>query len=239
MMNIRMLLEYDGTDFFGWQYQPHKRTVQGDIETALNKITNETIRVIAAGRTDRGVHALGQVMNFFTTSTLNLQQMRTALNSLTANDIYVKNISQADDAFHSRYSAKSKVYYYHIIFEALPLKIRYNWYVDRTLDVSRMKKTIPYVVGTHDFSNFSAADGSDNKLCTIFTINLTEEHSGIIIHIEGNRFLRKMIRGIVGFLYDVGRGRFSPQDIKKVFSGSLQDIYFAPPQGLWLVEVRY
>jgi len=239
MINIRMLLEYDGTDFFGWQYQPHKRTVQGDIETALNKITNETIRVTAAGRTDTGVHALGQVINFFTASKLDLRQMRTALNSLTADDIYVRSISQADDTFHSRYSAKSKVYHYHIIFEPLPLKIRYNWYVSRALDVPYMKKIIPYVVGEHDFRNFSAADGNDNKLCTIFTMNLTEEYLGIIIHIEGDRFLRKMVRGIVGFMYDVGRGRFGPYDIKNVFSGSLQDIYFAPPQGLCLVKVRY
>jgi tRNA pseudouridine38-40 synthase len=239
MVNIRMLLEYDGTDFFGWQYQPHKRTVQGDIETALNTITNETIRVVAAGRTDRGVHALGQVVNFFTASELSPRQMKTAVNSLTSDDIYVKSMSQVDDAFHSRYSVQSKVYHYQIIFEPLPLKIRYNWYVGCALDVPSMKKIIPYVVGTHDFRNFSAVDGSDNTLCTIFTVNLTEEPSGIIIIIEGDRFLRKMIRGIVGFMYDVGRGRFTPHDTNNVFSGSLQDIYFAPPQGLCLVEVRY
>jgi tRNA pseudouridine38-40 synthase len=239
MRNIRMVLEYDGTDFFGWQYQPHKRTVQGEIEIALSKITNETVRIIAAGRTDRGVHARGQVINFFTSSKLGLRQMRTALNSLTADDIYVRSISQVDDAFHSRYSAKSKVYNYYINFEPSPFTIRYNWYVGCTLDRPCMKKIIPYVVGEHDFINFSAGDENDSKLCTIFTMNLTEEYSGIIIHFEGDRFLRKMLRGIVGFMYDVGRGRFSPHDVKNVFTGSLRDIYFAPPQGLCLVEVRY
>lgn len=236
---MRLLIEYDGTNFFGWQSQPNKRTVQGEIKAALHEITNENIKIIGAGRTDRGVHALGQVANFHTSSNIDLQQMRKGVNSLTGEDIFIKSIDRVDDKFHSRYSAKTKIYHYHIIFEPSPLKIRSNWFVNIKLDIPRMKKVIPHISGEHDFRNFSAADENNNKVCKIFNINLTEEDSHIIVNIEADRFLRRMVCGIVGFLYDIGRGRFSPGNTEDVFARSLNDIYFAPPQGLFLMRVRY
>lgn len=239
MRNLRVFIEYDGGDFCGWQYQPSKRTVQGEIEIALRKVTNEELRIIGAGRTDQGVHALAQVANFHTASNLELCQIRNGMNSLTGNDIYIKAIERAEDNFHSRYSVKTKVYCYHIIVEPSPLKLRYNWHTQHKLNVSRMRETIPYFLGERGFKNFSASDSKDNTLCNIQRINLTEEDSRIIIEIEGNRFLRKMIRGIVGFMRDVGRGRFSSENTKDVFNGSIKDIYFAPPHGLFLVEVKY
>jgi len=237
--NFRMLIEYDGTNFYGWQCQPKKRTVQGELKSALKRITNETVSIIGAGRTDRGVHAVGQVANFFSSSNLTGEQLRKGINSLTPEDVYIKRIELVEDDFNSRFSAKSKVYCYYIISEPLPCKIRYNWFVKYHLDLSAMKKTIPYILGRHDFKNFSVGNGNNNSVCEIYDMNLTKSDLQIIIKFEADRFLWKMVRGIVGFMVDVGRGRFSPDETKDVFAGNLKDLYFAPPQGLFLVKVSY
>jgi len=234
-----MTIEYDGTDFYGWQYQPDKRTVQGDIEGALKRLTNETIRIIGAGRTDQGVHALGQVANFHALTNLPLCQMRQGINSLTRDDINVKSVESVDNNFHSRFSAKAKVYRYQLLLEPSPLRMRYGWYTRYKLDVPNMRRIIPNVLGEHDFKNLSAHNEAKKTLCTIIGMSLTVDAPHIIIEIEGNRFLRKMIRGIVGFMYDVGRGRFSPENTHDVFGGIIKDIYFAPPHGLYLAEVKY
>jgi len=234
-----MTIEYDGTDFCGWQYQPDNRTVQGDIEGALKRLTDETIRIIGAGRTDQGVHALGQVANFHTSTDMPLHQIRQGINALTEDDINVKSVESVERGFHSRFSAKAKVYRYHILLEPSPLKIRYGWYTAYKLNVAGMKRIIPMVLGEHDFKNLSAHSEAENTLCTICGMSLTVDALHIIIEIEGNRFLRKMIRGIVGFMYDVGRGRFSPENTHDVFKGRIKDIYFAPSHGLYLVEVKY
>ena len=234
-----MTIEYDGTDFCGWQYQPDHRTVQGDIEGALERLTDETIRIIGAGRTDQGVHALGQVANFHTATDMPLHKIKQGINALTKDDIYVKSVESVESGFHSRFSAKAKVYRYHILREPSPLKIRYGWYTRRRLNVPTMKRVIPMVLGEHDFKNLSAHSEAENTLCTISGMSLTVDAHSIIIKIEGNRFLRKMIRGIVGFMYDVGRERFSPENINDVFKDRIKDIYFAPPHGLCLVEVKY
>lgn len=239
MRNIRLVIEYDGTDFYGWQYQPHKRTVQGEIEAALKKITGEDIKIIGAGRTDQGVHAVGQVANFHANSFLNIQRMRRGTNSLIGDEIYIKKIDEVDIAFNSRYSAKSKVYRYHITREPSPFNMRYNWWVKYRLEVSVMERVIPYLVGEHHFENFSVSGKKNNAICTIHTVTLTQNGSQIIIKIEGNRFLRKMMRGIVGFMVDVGRGRFSCHATEDAFTGKVENIFFAPPQGLFLVEVKY
>lgn len=239
MRNIRLVIEYDGTNFFGWQYQPHRRTVQGEIGEALKKITAEDVKIIGAGRTDQGVHALGQVANFHTDSFLKTQHIKRGMNSLIGAEIYVREVDEVDSAFNSRYSAKSKLYCYHITREPSPFKIRYHWYVKYGLDVSAMEKVIPHIVGERHFENFAVSDGERNTVCTISNLNLTQNGSEIIIHIEGNRFLRKMVRGIVGFMIDVGRGRFSYRATEGVFTGKIKNIFFAPPQGLFLMDVKY
>ena len=239
MRNLKMLIEYDGTSFFGWQSQPEKRTVQGEIEAGLSKLTNEKIKIIGAGRTDQGVHALGQVANFHTSSMLGFRRIMKSINSLTGEDIYVKNVDEVEDNFNSRYSAKTKLYQYHIVSEPFPLKIRYNWFIKYKLDISEMRKSITNLLGEHDFRHFSAEDDKENKVCKMYDMSLTTDNTHIIIKIEGNKFLRKMVRGIVGFICDIGRGRFSSSDVEDVFKGKIKDIYFAPPHGLFLKEVRY
>ncbi|HEC77803.1 MAG TPA: tRNA pseudouridine(38-40) synthase TruA [candidate division WOR-3 bacterium] len=239
MKNIRMLIEYDGTDFFGWQYQPERRTVQGELEKALKTVLNEEVKLIGAGRTDQGVHALGQVANFSSSSRLDIKKIQKAVNSLTGDDVYIKQIETVEIDFHSRYSARSKIYRYHMIFEPYPTRIRYNWFIKHRPDTERMKDVFPYLLGEHDFKGFSVHNGEKNTRCTLFRINLTETTSGIIIEIEGDRFLRKMVRGIVGFVLDVGRGRFSPGDAEGVLNDGLNGLYFAPAHGLFLIEVKY
>lgn len=239
MRNIKMIIEYDGTDFCGWQHQPNERTVQGEVEHALKQLTSENIRVIGAGRTDQGVHALGQVANFHTSSVLELTKIHKALNSLTGDDIYIKQISELNDDFHSRYSVKYKVYQYNIVFRQSPFKLRHNWFVKYELDVSRMVKAKGYLVGKHDFRYFSVESNKDNTFCMVHSISLTEQDSRIIIQIQGDRFLRKMVRGIVGFLHDVGRGHYKPEQAQDVLNGKIRDLFFAPAQGLFLVQVKY
>ena len=234
-----MTIEYDGTDFSGWQYQPDARTVQGDIEEALKKLTNRAVRIIGAGRTDQGVHALGQVANFHTDTHLTAYQIKQGINSLTKNDVYIKRVDAVGDDFHSRFSAKEKRYRYQILSEPSPMRMRYSWFTKYKLDVSRMRKVIPYLQGEHDFKNLCAQEEAGNTLCTITGMSLTADAGQSIIEFRGNRFLRKMIRGIVGFMHDVGRGRFTPENIHDVFEGKISDLYFAPPHGLCLVEVKY
>lgn len=239
MKNLKMLIEYDGTDFYGWQYQPDKRTVQGEIESALKKITNEEINLIGAGRTDHGVHALGQVANFHTCSRLTIEQIKKGINSLVGHDIYVKLVEEVVTQFNSRFSAKSKMYQYNIILEPMVFKLRYSWFVKYNLNLSIMEKAMPFLLTEQDFKGFAIRNGDKNTVCKILNLNLTRDDSQIIIKIEADRFLRKMVRGIVGFMVDVGRGRFSPDDVADVFSGKIKDLYFAPAHGLCLMEVQY
>lgn len=239
MRNLSMIVEYDGTHFFGWQYQPNKRTVQGELQAALRKITGNSVKLTGAGRTDHGVHALGQVANFHTDSSLPLLSMKRGVNASIGDDVRVKDITVVPDDFNSRYSAKAKVYHYHITLEPSPFRLRYYWYLKQKPDVETMLKILPALTGQRDFQNFSVRNGSENTVCNVIDIGVTHEDSEILVKVEGDRFLRKMVRGIVGFLVDAGRGRFTLAEIEKCFGGQKPSIHFAPPQGLFLVSVRY
>jgi tRNA pseudouridine38-40 synthase len=239
MRNLSMVVEYDGTHFFGWQYQPNKRTVQGELQTALKKITGDSVKLTGAGRTDQGVHALGQVANFHTDSSLPLLSVKRGVNANIGDDVRVKDIAIVPDDFNSRYSAKAKIYHYHITLEPSPFRLRYYWYLKQEPDVPTMLKILPRLIGQRDFQNFSVRNGSDNTVCNVIDIEVTHEDNKMLVRVEGDRFLRKMIRGIVGFLVDAGRGRFTPADVEKCFGDQKPNIYFAPPQGLFLVAVKY
>ncbi|OPX18172.1 tRNA pseudouridine(38-40) synthase TruA [candidate division WOR-3 bacterium 4484_100] len=237
MHNVKLLIEYDGTNFYGWQIQPGLRTVQGELEKVIKKITNAPTKLIGAGRTDQGVHALGQVANFQARINLSPEKLRQAINSLTPDDIYIKKIEFVEEQFNSRYSARSKIYRYHITFIPSPFKIRYNWYVNYQLNIEKMKQALNYLIGEHDYKNFSISNGPENTTCRIMKASLTDIPDGVIIEFEGNRFLRRMVRGMVGFLVDLGRGRFNVQEPAEVWH--IPGLYFAPPQGLFLMKVKY
>ncbi|UCC11080.1 MAG: tRNA pseudouridine(38-40) synthase TruA [candidate division WOR-3 bacterium] len=239
MAHVRIIIEYDGTDFCGWQIQPGRRTVQGEIEDALKRLTGKAVRITGAGRTDTGVHARGQVAHFQELSELPLSRLQKALNAMTGDDVYVKQVDRVAEDFHSRFSAVSKTYCYSILQVPSPLRNRYAWYTSFTLDVPSMKRVIPSLLGTHDFKHFSVHNGNENTECCLKKIDITEAHSELCICIEGDRFLRKMMRGIIGFLYDVGRGRFASRDIDAALAGNVPDLYFVPTCGLVLCSVQY
>jgi tRNA pseudouridine38-40 synthase len=241
MRNLKLDIEYDGTRYSGWQYQPDQPTIQGEIETALKKLLGKPIRITGSGRTDQGVHALGQVANFYTESRMSSEKIRNGLNALVPDDIHVRRISEVDPDFHSRFSARSKVYQYQIVSEPSPIRLRFFWFVKYRLDHERMLKTVKYLKGKRDFRWFSVQDREERKnyLCDIKGINLTKHGSEIIIKIKADRFLRRMVRGMVGFMVDVGRGRYAPGETERVFKGRIRDLYFAPPHGLFLMKVEY
>ncbi len=251
MRNLKLTIEYDGTDFFGWQYQPNKRTVQGEIESALKDVIKEDIRIIGASRTDQGVHALGQVANFKTESNIRPEDLKDALNSLIGDDVYIKEITEVPLDFNARTNAKGKIYQYNITRQPSPLRRRYFWLVEYPLNLEKMEAAIPKLMGRHDFRNLAVSDRKEDglspgiggnqrsTLCHIHQISFIGGDSQLIITIEADRFLRRMVRGIVGVLIDIARGRFKSEDVYNILEGKIRNLYFAPPHGLHLVEVKY
>jgi len=238
MRNILLEIEYDGTDYSGWQYQPRKKTVQGIIETTLSKILQEPINLIGASRTDAGVSALGQVANFLTNSRISPQKIQSALNSLLPSAIGIKNAYGVHLLFHARFDAKSKVYRYQIIFNHSPLRQRFAWEIHYELNVAKMERAAKVFIGEKDYGPFCSIK-KENGI-----VNLTEikfdQADGLIIKIEANRFLYKMVRRIVGMLVDIGRGKINKNDIMKCLSNKSHIPFLvAPANGLILVRVKY
>jgi tRNA pseudouridine38-40 synthase len=240
MRNLKIVIAYDGTDFHGWQYQPNERTIQGELEAALERVTGEPSKLYGAGRTDQGVHARGQVANFKTGSAMPVPDLCRALNAVVDRNIVITDMAEVGPDFHSRFSAISKVYQYQIMFTPSPFLRRYAWHVGYPLELPAMDQVFKRLLGRRDFAPFSVHNGEDaDTVCSLRELNLTELDSGIIIKIQADRFLRRMIRGIVGFAVDVSRGRYAVTDTEKVFQGLITDLYFAPPHGLCLMEVLY
>lgn len=242
--NFKLTLAYDGSEFMGWQVQAQARTVQGVLEDALVKILGGPHRVIAAGRTDAGVHALGQVVNVRTTSAIPLAALPRALRGCLPPDVSVLAVEEAAYDFHARYLAKAKQYAYLIDTSAQrnPFLRRYVLPVDFPLDLTAMQRAADMFLGEHDFAAFMGV-GSPVKTTTrrITISELTVHDQRITYLIEGSGFLRHMVRNIVGTLLLVGRGALGPEDITGIIAGRDRSKAgpTAPPQGLYLVGVRY
>lgn len=245
MRNIKLTIEYDGSTYHGWQIQPGLRTIQGVIQEQIAQITQGEVNLIGAGRTDAGVHALGQVANFQTESTIELTALQRGLNSLLPPDIVVKAVEEVSEEFHARFSARSKVYEYHILNRSYPsaLRRRYAWFIPHDLNLPPMKKCGKLLIGSHDFSSFRASgDESRHSMREVIRLEIEcREDNLIVILIEANAFLREMVRSIVGTLVDVGRGKTSFEEFKEIFSAHdrRKAGMTAPAQGLFLVEVIY
>ncbi|HEX9912498.1 MAG TPA: tRNA pseudouridine(38-40) synthase TruA [candidate division Zixibacteria bacterium] len=240
--NLKLKIEYDGTDFSGWQRQPDLRTVQGAIEDQLKKITQEVITLIGSGRTDVGVHALEQVANFKIESKLGLDSIFKGLNSLLPEDILIKDIEEVDLDFNSRYKAKSRVYRYKIYLGKNVFLRRYAWEVLYPLDLEKINSATQIILGEHDFTSFCVSESAkEDNLCDI--IKAFWEKSEIILEleIEANRFLHTMVRSLAGTLIDVGRGYFSLEDFKEILNAKdhKKAGLTAPAKGLYLVKVNY
>jgi tRNA pseudouridine38-40 synthase len=245
MRNIKMILEYEGTRYHGWQYQVGRTTIQQVLEKCIGTITQEKIRVIGSGRTDAGVHALNQVANFTTNTTIEVRNLLRGINSLLPQDIVVKELMEMDGDFHARYDAKSKVYVYQIVNRPVrsALYSRYAWFIREPLDVERIRDTSALLIGTHDFSSFCAANcGIKNHVRTVMNIDVDKNHRGMIkVNVEADGFLKYMVRNIVGTLSDVGKGKLSPTGLKGIVEAKDRRWagITAPACGLFLKEVRY
>ncbi len=244
--NICLVLAYDGTNYHGFQRQtPPVVAVQNVLEEKLAQIFGDTIELAAAGRTDAGVHAMGQVVNFFTDGTIPIDRIPQAVNGLLPRDIVIKEAMEMDRDFSARHSAKSKTYIYRIQQGAVPNPFtgRYAWYIRRPLDRTGMRAALSLIEGTHDFTSFRASGGADmSPVRTMYRAELSEaEGNQIEILLHGNGFLYHMVRNIVGTLVNVGLGKFTPEAFGKILEARDRQkaSATAPAEGLCLHSVEY
>jgi tRNA pseudouridine38-40 synthase len=243
--NFKLLIEYDGSHYHGWQRQKGDRSIQGEIENALETITAAKVTLIGSGRTDAGVHALGQVANFECDTRLEPAALMNALNSLLANDIVIKACEPVSASFHARYDARSKVYQYRILNRAVPAAIgrKYAWFIRKTLNPEAMRAAITHIIGRHDFKAFEGTGSArQHTIRHVFSAELTEQEGRFLIfQIEADGFLRYMVRNMVGTLVDVGLEKLNPHDFKRILDSKdrSQASATAPAHGLALIKVNY
>lgn len=243
--NFFITIEYDGGSYHGWQRQKKESTIQEEIEKAIATMTGQAVTLIGSGRTDAGVHALGQAANFHCETKLTPQILVKGLNSLLPEDIVIKSCERANDQFHARYDVISKTYRYRICNQHLPIAIgrQFAWFIRRPLDRDRMQAAVPYIVGTHDFKGFEATGSPRSHTTrTVFQAELTEEEPGAICFtIQADGFLRYMVRNIVGTLAEIGHGKFPPGQMQTILESRDRKNAgaTAPPHGLCLVSVTY
>ncbi len=240
---IKMVLAYDGTGFSGWQYQPQVRTLQATLEEAMEKVVHHPLRVVAAGRTDTGVHALGQVVHFKTESHLSPEVLKRAFNALLPTSIRVRRVTEAPRSFHARFSAISRTYRYFISRHSLPFLHRYCWVIERRMDIERLTETLALFKGIHDFAAFgSPAKEGGTTIREVFRAEAKAFKGLVIITIEANSFLRRMVRHMVGAAVKVASGGSSLEEVKRAVEyphGFRFPSPPAPPQGLFLWRVKY
>jgi tRNA pseudouridine38-40 synthase len=244
MRFFKVTVEYDGTDFSGFQFQIGHRSVQLEIETAITKLTGQEVRVNGAGRTDTGVHALGQVVSFACETRIPLERMALALNSALPPDVSVSAVEEVEERFHARFSAKSRAYVYVIFNRPLPSAMyrRYTMHCPEALDVEAMRLGASYLLGTQDFRAW-ANDTSEVATTTRHMIRCTVRpvKQFVLVQVEASAFLRGMVRNITGTLIQVGTGRRTPETIAEITESRSRNCAgpSAPARGLCLVRVRY
>lgn len=252
MNNIKLTIEYDGTNYCGWQKQKTRRkqnpSIQRILESCLKKILKHKVNLIASGRTDSGVHAIGQVANFKTTSKIATKIMMSALNGNLPQDIRILRVEGVPLEFHSRYSVRSKIYRYYLLNQSFksPFFDSYSYWFKFSLDINLMKKAASYLTGRYDFKALCASGSSvEDTIRTIKKISISKlkifNCNMICIEIESDGFLYNMVRNIIGTLIEVGRGRFSPKHIKKIIKSRNRSLAgpCVPAKGLFLVKVKY
>ncbi len=247
MRTLKLTTSYDGTAYGGWQRQDNVDTIQARLEAALAEVEGRRVIVHGAGRTDAGVHALGQVASFTLAHRIETPALARALNAKLPPDIRVLSVEEADPKFHAQYAAKKKRYRYRIdqARVASPMECRYAWHVPQALDIQRMAAAGAMLVGRHDFAAFQTGASEAGVLSTVRTIlnlRVTEESDRlVVVEVEGNGFLRYMVRTIVGTLVEVGMGRRAADDMAAVLASSTRSQAgpTAPAHGLFLVHVDY
>ncbi len=244
--NIRLILQYEGTNYHGWQYQKNGLSIQEILEEKLALIIKSKIKLHGSGRTDAGVHALYQVANFISDTKIQPNSIKMALNSLLPDDINILMAEYVSPEFHSRYSAKRKTYEYRILNrpESDVFLRRFTWHIKESLDLAEMGKCLSILVGTHDFSSFrSSGSANVNPVREMFRAGLSErDQDGIIrLTFEASGFLRHMVRNLVGTIVDAGKGKITDAEFKKILDSHDRKRAGAraPAQGLFLKMVEY
>jgi len=245
--NYQLIIAYDGSEFGGWQVQPNAVSIQELIEKALQTILREPITLTGSGRTDAGVHAIGQVANFFTSKTPDPYRLRASLNGLLPKSIRIKEVSTADHNFHARYSAKRKCYHYRLCTAEvqLPFQRPYSWHIRFPFDAAALKQAAHYLIGEHDFTSFAneahSGSAAKNAVRSLYRLDCIPEDDGWRLEFEANGFLYKMVRNITGTLIEVAAGKRCPNEMSAILEAKdrKEAGQAAPPQGLFLISVSY
>jgi tRNA pseudouridine38-40 synthase len=243
-MVLKLTLEYDGSNYSGWQLQPHHDSIQGRIEAALERIFSAPVRVYGSGRTDAGVHARGQVAAISIPRLFDPAELQRALNAMLPDDIVVLDVTPVSDNFDPRRSARSRVYEYRVLNRkiASAFEYRYSWLVREVLDLDAMNEAARIFVGQHDFAAFRSL-GTDvtTTIRRVMSSEWTRDGDILCYRIEGTSFLRHMVRAMVAAMVEVGRGKLTPEKVAMILAGRDRQAApaNAPPRGLYLVEVRY
>lgn len=244
MKRIKLIVSYDGTGYCGWQVQPNGITVEEVLNKALQKLTGEDIHVIGASRTDSGVHALGNVAVFDTETTIPAERIAAALNQRLPEDIVIRSSEEVPGDFHPRYCDCTKTYEYRILNAKIPVPtMRHtHYFVSYDLNIEDMRQAASYLVGEHDFVSFcNIRTDVENTVRTVYSLDIEKQGEEMIVRITGNGFLYNMVRIIVGTLVRVGRGFYPPEKVKEILEAKDRKAagVTAPPQGLYLVGIRY
>jgi tRNA pseudouridine38-40 synthase len=255
VLNLRLILSYDGAEFAGWQVQPGQPTVQGALASAIGRLTGENVLPQGSGRTDAGVHALAQVVSFATASAIPAENWMRALNDILPASIRVLEVSEAAPEFHARKSARAKTYRYRIHRGAIcpPFLARYVWHYPYPLEEPAMAAAADLVVGQHDFTSFAAVDPErvermaveenvhTTNIRTIYSSNWIREGEELVYTVRGNGFLHHMVRNLVGTFLLVGKGTVTLEDLRRILEARERTAAgpTAPASGLYLVEVEY
>lgn len=244
MRHIKLILQYDGAAYAGWQRQRDAPTVQGTLEKAIASVIGEPCRVTGAGRTDAGVHALAQVAAFRTGSRIPVERIPAALNSRLPQDIRVLSAEEVDEGFHPRYDARSRVYTYVILNRPSPSAFlrHYAYHFSGTLNIPAMHRGIGYLLGRHEFDAYRALGSNPRTTwCTVLQATVRRRGDFVLITVEADRFLRHMVRMITGTLIRVGTGKLPPEAVAEFLERKDNQLTgpVVPPHGLYLVRVSY
>ena len=241
-MRVKCVVSYDGSKFHGFQVQDKQRTVQGEIQKALEKINQEEVIIHASGRTDAKVHGRHQVFHFDTKKQLPIEQWKRAINHFMPNDIYILSAEYVDEDFHSRYSAQMKEYHYKLSMnEYSPFDTNYIYQYCRALDIELMQDAARIFIGEHNFASYCSYDQYGNTIRTLYKLDIEENNGIVTFKLVGNGFRRYMVRHIVGGLIQVGAKRVEKVKLKEMLDscGEKKCLFKAKPQGLYLYEVYY
>ncbi|MFI5322363.1 MAG: tRNA pseudouridine(38-40) synthase TruA [Thermodesulfobacteriota bacterium] len=244
MKNIKLAIEYDGTNYVGWQRQPTGPTIQETIETSLKVITGEDIKLLGSGRTDSGVHALGQVAHFRTESRLSISEIQKGLNSILPKDIAIIETEEVDPGFHAQLSARSKTYIYKILNRPFPSAILRDrtWFIPFPLNALLMNEAARMLLGEHDFRAFTQSESTvKSTIRNVFSAGVETRKDILEFRIESDGFLKRMVRLIVGTLVQVGKEKITPEQFYGILESGEKTkfVHSAPARGLYLKEVRY